>query len=315
MSTSAMVSARPPDPSPRFGYAADAWTADGRRTRTFRAVDQIRKAITLYALVPLFSALLALLVTVVTLATNSYALGNFEGTSFGGVVASDSTVVTVVSGFVGLLLLVVTIVAWLTWRSGVRELRETSGEYGAPQVAAARAAERDYGRTVYTYIGILVFGVAVSVVLAVALFAAIAGDAMSGQSGTTLISNAIAGLLVALLVVALIGVVLSILLYDFATRSLVGALGAIASPATVRRLRQARTIILVGAVLQILGVVVFVDGGLYAVSVVSPAVLFAGFLWLRSGYSAWMRSPPAPTGGAPPPFLTVGSFSPSGPPR
>lgn len=310
-----MFSARPPDSLPRFGYAADPPSSDGRRTRTFRAVDQIRRAITLYAFVPLFSALLAVFVTAVTLATNSYALGNFDGTSFGGVVASDSTVVTLLSGLTGLLLLVLTIVAWLTWRGGVREMRETAGEYGAHQVAAARSAERDYGRTVYTYIGILVFGVAVSVVLAVALFAAIAGDVTSGQSGTSLISSAIAGLLVALLVVALIGVVLSVLLYDFATRSLVGALAAIAPPATLRRLRQARSIILIGAVLQILGAVVFVNGGLYALSIVSPAVLFVGFCWLRSGYSAWMQSPPAPTGGAPTPFLTVGSFSPGGPPR
>ena len=74
--------------------------------------------------------------------------------------------------------------------------------------------------------------------------------------------------------------------------------------------------ILFGALLQVFAEAGLVNAGLYPLALLSPAVLLFGFLWLRSGYTAWLRNPPPPTGAAAAsvPFLTVGSFPPPPPP-
>jgi hypothetical protein len=305
----------PPPPAP-FGFTTERRAFDPRRSGTLRAVDQIRKGISIYLVVPLLSVVNALVITGIILATNSYVVGNFGGSGIGGLVESDSLAVSVVGGLTGFVAFILTIVSWVTWRSGIRDLTDVSSEYGPRQIAAARRARQDFDYTVYTYIATLLFGIAVAVVLVLLLLSAIMSDLNSGQSSATAVANALASALAVLLVVAIVTVLLTVLLYHFSTRSLVGSLSATASPPTVAHLARARTIILLGAVLGILSEGALASRFLYPLAIVSPLVLVIGFVMMRSAYSEWLRDPPPVTGVAEASqgFVIPGSFPPP-PPR
>lgn len=304
----------PPPPPPMF--ATELVSSDPRRTRTFRAVDQIRTSITIYLLVPLFEAIYAIIVTAVLLTTTAFVVGNFGGSGVSGVIESDSPVIAIPGELLAFVTLILTIVAWITWRRGVRELAEDSGEYGAAQVGASRQARKDYGYTVYTWIAQLVFGIAVAVVLILVLLDAILSNINSGQPNSTAAANALGSALGLIVVVALISLVITILLYHFASRSLAGAIGAVASPALRARLQRARTTILAGAVLGVLAQGTILARDLYGLAIVSPLVLAVGFLMMRSAYSEWLAAPPTPSAAATASvtYVSVGSFPPPPPP-
>jgi hypothetical protein len=304
----------PPPPSPRISI--DWGAPDARRTLTYRAVDQIRTGITIYLIVPLLSLITVLIATAAILATNSYVVGNYGGSGLGGLVRSNSAAVTIsgeLFGFVGLIL---TIVAWVTWRRGVQSLAPAAGEYAPQQVPAARQAEKDYDYTVYTFIAALVFGIAVAVLLVLLILSAVTSNINSGQSSSTAVANALAASFGVLVVVGIVSVVLTVLLYHFATRSLVGSIAAIAAPATKARLQRARSIILVGAVLGILAEGALVTRYLYPLALLGPLTLLIGFFLMRAAYSEWLAAPSPPTGSAAAPtgFAPTVAFPPP-PPR
>jgi hypothetical protein len=85
----------------------------------------------------------------------------------------------------------------------------------------------------------------------------------------------------------------------------------------VAHLRQARSIILVGAVLQILGEGALGDRRLYPLALASPLILVVGILRMRSAYAEWLPNPPAPSGAAAvsPWHTTIASFPAPPPPR
>jgi hypothetical protein len=307
----------PPSPSLPFSSGAEMLSSDPRRTRTFRAVDQIRTSLTIYLFVPLLGAFEALIITAVLLASNAYVAGNFAGSGIGGIIESNSPAISISGELIAIVVFILTIVAWVNWRRGVHELGAASGEYGPRHVGAVRRAEEDYRYTVYTYIATFVFGIAVVGIILALVFGTIVQDVNSGESSATAVANVIGGLVGLLLVVGVIGVALTVLLYHFATRSQIGSLAAIASPETVAGLRQARTLILVGAALQIAGAGALSDRLLYPLALVSPLVLVVGVLRMRSAYSEWLRNPPPPTGApAPVPwYASPGSFPPPPPPR
>jgi len=311
-----MATPSPPGPTPLLPpmYATGPIPSDPRRTRTYGAVDRIRTSITLYLIIPLLSTIYALLVTAVLLSTNAFVVGNFGGGSgFGGLVESDSAAIAIPGELIGLITLVLTIVAWITWRRGVRELAEASGEYGEAQVGAAQQARKDYSYTVYTWLATFLFGIVVAVVVIIVLLDSILHNINSGQSNATAAANALGSAVVILAVVAVISVALTVLLYHFASRSLVGAIGAVSSPTVKATLQRARSFILIGAVLGILDVGVVASRVLYALSVVGTLLVLIGFLMMRSAYSAWLAAPPPASGVPGAGYVSVGSFPPPAP--
>jgi hypothetical protein len=311
----------PPPPSLQFVYATELRSSDPRRTQTHRALEQIRTGITVYLLVPLFAAINALIITAVLLSSNASFEGIYGGSGPGGVVASNSPAITASGDLFGIIGFILIIVAWAIWRGGVRSLGAAAGEYGPRQVAAARRAERDYGRTVYTFLAIFVFTIVVVVFIVAIVVGAVAQTTSSGSGlgpssgggNMTVIENPLAAAVGLIVAVAIIGVVLSVLLYHFATQSLVASLEAIASPGIVARLRLARSIVLVGAALQIFTGAAVADRLLYVASLPSPILLLAGFLLMRSAYSEWIEAPPPPVLGAGTavPYQTAAAFVPA----
>jgi hypothetical protein len=297
-------------------YASAPPAADPRRSLTYRAVDQIRSGITLYLFVPLLSLVNALVITAVILATNAYVVGNFGGSGLGGVVESNAPAIAITGELVGIIALILTIIAWVTWRRGVRELVEGAGEFGAKQAAAARKAQKDYSSTVYMFLATLVFAIVAAVVVVAVVLGTILHDVNSGQSDSTAAANALSADVGVLVGVALITILLTVLLYHFATRSLVGAVASIAAPGTVARLQRARMIILLGAVLAVLAEAALASRYLYPLAILGPLFLVLGFAMMRSAYSEWLQAPPALTGipGLSQGFVVPGSFPPPPPP-
>jgi hypothetical protein len=305
-------------PTPRLPPVAATGPipTDIPRTVTARAVERIRTSVTLYLLAPMLSAIYTLLVTAVVRSTGAYVAANFGGGPiFGGFVESDSLLITIPGSAFVLVSLAVTIGAWVTWSRGIRELADASGEFGGPQVAAARQAQKDYRRTVYTWFGLLVFGIVGAAVVIIVFLNAIPAGLSSGPANATAAAHAISSAFALLVVVTVVSVVLTVVVYHFATRSLVGAIGTIASPALQARLRHARSVILAGALLGLLADATLVSPTLYVLAAVGPLLLAIGFLRMRFAYSGWLTADPPPPGAAGSGLLPVTSVPPPAPPR
>jgi len=283
---------------------------DPRRTQTFQAVERIRISITLYLLVPLMSLFNAVVVTATVLTSGAFVVGNFGGSGIGGLIESNSAAIAITGELTAFIALILTIVAWLTWRGGVRDLADAPAEYGSAQFSAAQDARRDYGYTLYTWLAIFFFGIAVVVVIIALVLGTIVNNINSGEPSGTAAANAIGAVVGVLAVLAVVGIVLTILLYYFATRSLVGSISTVSTPAIRARLDRARTTILVGAVLGILAEGALVDRLLYPLAILGPLVLVVGFVLMRSGYAEWLGAPPVP---GPSPMLAPGGAPPSPP--
>jgi hypothetical protein len=311
--------ATPPAPvawnPPAPGFSTPPTGTDPRGTQTYRAVQRIQRSVTIYLIIPLLTALDAIVITAAVLVTGAFVVGNFGGSGIGGLVESNSAAISITGELVAFVGLILTIVAWLTWRGGVKQLAAAGGEYGPEQTKAAQGAEKDYSYAVYTWIATLFFGIGAAVVVFLFVLSAVADNINKGESGVTAAANALTALVGLLLVIAIVSLLLTILLYHFASRSLVRSISALATPSIRAKLDRGRMLILVGAALGIAGEGALVSSLLYPLALISPIVLLVGFLSMRSGYGEWLGSPPPPTyTPAPwPQYPSTGAF-PSAPP-
>jgi uncharacterized membrane protein len=288
--------APPPPPPPAW---AAALPTDPLRSRTYRAVQRIQTSLTIYTVVPLLTLVYTALAATIVLATGAYVVGNYGGSGISGLIESSSAAIEIAGEIVAFGGFILTIVAWLTWRGGVKELNAASSEYGAAHQTSAHQAERDYSFTVYTWIATFLFGIALAVVLVLLILGTLLNDVNNHESASTAAANALSAYLVLLIVVAVVTVLLTFLLYFFASRSLMRSLASIASPGTKSRLERARSVILVGAILGILAEATLATAALYVLAIVGPVLLVIGFLMMRSAYGEWLRAP-TPLSPAPP---------------
>ncbi|MCI4326239.1 MAG: hypothetical protein L3K16_01175 [Thermoplasmata archaeon] len=261
----------------------------------------------------LVTLLLQVVVGVLTAAFSGFVLGAFFSA---GDLTSTTTAGTDLEGLVtllGFLALLLTLVAWLKWRSGVLALRDSAGESGPAYQQAADSARRDYGRSLWSFLSIILASIVFSIALAAYVFERIAAacPAASGGVNPNCPANVapltLVGTSEAIVAFGLVAAVLQFLVYYYASRSLVDALRPLVGSTEQRRLDRGRLVMVVGAALTPVGIL-NAGLGLLGISflplafagLVTPILLLAGLYQIYAAYSAWLGRPGPPFAPAPP---------------
>jgi hypothetical protein len=269
-------------------------------------------------------------------ALTGYVVSTSFGTGANGApsagFASASTGALYLLGAIGFVAFILIIVSWVKWRSGIRPLPEVAMEYGPAYLASAQSAAKDYSRTVWSFLAILIG----TVIFAIALAAYFVSQAINHcgplhANNTSCVTSAVSDVAGSLGIVLAFGLVIAIfqfLQYFFASRSLVDSLRPLVDDATKRTLDRGRLLMVVGAGLTPLGLVnaallIGKDSvpALGLVGLITPVLLLVGLYHIHTGYASWFetasRPPPVGSGGAPPPMAmpyASAPFPPS-PPR
>ncbi|MCI4332959.1 MAG: hypothetical protein L3K01_04435 [Thermoplasmata archaeon] len=244
--------------------------------------------------------------------SSAFGLGGSSLPSAG--LSASSTALAIGLGVLGLLVFVLTIVAWLSWRSGVRQLPAAAMEFGSAYATSAQSALKDYGRTVWSFLSILIGTVVFAIVLAAYIvsqaFAHCSGPLQSNNtscvtSGASTLSNTVGIVLVFGLIVAL----LQFLQYFFASRSLVDSIRPLVAEPQQQRLDRGRLFMVIGAGLTPVGLInAALLLGNHAVPVLgfvgllTPILLLLGLYQIHEVYVGWNSASPqggAPSGGYP----------------
>ncbi len=306
----------PVAPGPRFPavplppsppYSPPAPSPD-REVRTRGAVESILASIRRYLIVLALNFFTTLIFAGVAFSVGSPAGFGVSAYVSCGANPSDLPVAaaaqsglmgwTYIADFFGLVALVVTLLAWLKWREGVRVLEQSSIEGGRDHVLAVVGARRYFSYTVWIWVGFIILSIAV-VLLGVGVITATFVSGLQTNSTfqcTSELVGAVNAELRTLVTVLGIGsAVYSILLYWCATRSLSMSIGSISGPSTRRQLKEASWLILAGAGLTFgaIGLGYAVAFSLF--SVASVTLLLVGFWRLDHAYTGWL-SPRPPLG-------------------
>jgi hypothetical protein len=204
--------------------------------------------------------------------------------------------------------LILTIVSWVKWRSGVLYLSQSAIEYGTGYLHAADTARKDYSRAVWSFLAILIGSIIFSIVLAAYVLSQLANSCSQfGANNTTCLSNGVAvsagGVVGGILAFGLVAALLEFLQYYFASRSLVDALRPLASSEGQQRLDRGRLAMVVGAALTPVGLVnaglILLGRGfppLGFVGLLTPLLLLYGLYEIHQAYAAWLARPVPPGG-------------------
>ncbi|MCI4320736.1 MAG: hypothetical protein L3K05_00290 [Thermoplasmata archaeon] len=267
-------------------------------------------------------------------AVSGYVLGGgafaapISGNTNGGAFASVLLLGLGLAIF-GVLAFVLTIVAWVKWRSGVRALPDAAPSMGAAYLESARLAARSYSRTIYAFIAEIVSSIALAIGITALIVAETLGSLPNCSGGNRTVPCSSTGsvsipnseIQAAIVVGGLVFELFAFLVYYFASTSLVAALAPLASPAQQEELHQGRLAVLLGAALLPLGLVAEVVGyvgpqipALGFLGLVSPALLLYGMYRIHGAYSGWCDAhPPPPMGYAGPWAAPAPSYSPGTP--
>ncbi len=275
-------------------------------TRT--SISNIRKGISLYLIVVILGLVIGVISGVViaieashgasllsptpssncsTLGTNNNSTVCTPSVSYPGTLGLVGPVILLAA--VALASFILTIVAWLRWREGIKALPMAVLEYGPQFGDGARRALRDYDYTVYMFIVSIVVSIASAVTVLLIVF-----SIAFSQTPSSLSSFAVE-LTEVVLVFDILVAVVEFLIYYFASASLRGALYPLAGPAEKQALDQGRMLMIVGAVL--VGIAAFstvVSAILGLVVVAGYAVLAYGLYTIRSAYDRWLANPMPP---------------------
>ncbi len=190
------------------------------------------------------------------------------------------------------------LVAWLTWRSGVRDLPYAIFEFGADACARARAAADDYRRTLLSVIASLLVGIGLTVAVVVFVVELVVGGYDSAPGPGTPSAAQLTDFRLEFLAVVVGGIVLAgivgFVMYYFATRSLVRSLEPVARPAQREALASGRRWVLVGGALTPLSLLALIHPLLELVGLLPPVVILLGFSRMLGAYDTFLASPARP---------------------
>lgn len=204
--------------------------------------------------------------------------------------------VLTIAGLVEAVGLVVLLLAWTEWRSGIRSLQGLGTEYGPEHAREISLAHRDYGRAVAAFL----LGVVASLVTGAALVVyAVVTELAAARSGIPV--NAASGVPGAVWIfvatIALSGLFNALLLY-FSGRSLSETIRALLAIGARARVEDGRRWMLVGAVISPFLSLVAVFVPLAAVvSVAGTLVVVYGLRRVGAGYEGFLSGSAAPIPG------------------
>lgn len=293
----------------------------------YELVQKIRGGLQLYVVALLLQFVAAIVSAAVVGYTSAGLFGGSLDAAKAEGVASGAVGLGLLSGLAVFVAFILIIIAWLRWRDGIRPLPQAAMASGQLYALAAQEAVKNYSRTFWMFILQILSAIGFAIVLVAVIIGSVAGcigqNSTTNSSGCATHVTGIIGNIVGVTVgYAVVVFVLTLLMYYFATTSLVGALRAIASPAEQTRLDRGRLFAILGVVLSPLGLLnlALVDGNINVpaiafVGLISPLLLLYGFYELHGAYSSWTaskvdRGPPPTTPGAPGPYNPYGGFPP-----
>jgi len=291
-----------PPPPPLGGVGGPGYPVPplgGGWSALWDAVASIRKGLGHYRIVLLLEGLVAALNAAFVLLLggsgqnlSSIAAGGSPSLGAGAMASGASLGYAVVTGGVALVAVVLTIVAWSEWRSGLKALLGSSGERGEEYRSEVVRSERFYTATLVAFFLNIVGSV---VLVAALLFASV--SIQPGANGSApmvaVVSNST--FQASLLAVVIFSGAVNLVLYYCASRSLVGTVRLLVGPIEREALETARGWILVGALLTpaTSAAVLFV-GWASVAAVVPPLLLVLGYTRLITVYDGWLSSRAAP---------------------
>lgn len=272
-------------------------------------IRKIGDGVRWYLITLVLSLLAAIGSAVLTGYVVSSAFG-FGGTSLPSAgISASSAALSLGLGVLGILVFVFTIVAWLKWRSGVRQLPAAAMDFGPAYVTSAQSALKDYGRTIWSFLSILIGTVIFAIVLVAYILSQIFGHCsgpLQSNNTSCLSSSAsnVSGTVGIVLVFGLLVALLQFLEYFFASRSLVDSLRPLVPEPQQQRLDRGRLFMVIGAGLNPVGLInaallianhsVPVLG---LVGLLTPTLLLLGLYQIHEVYVTWNSAPPQ--GGSP----------------
>ena len=197
-----------------------------------------------------------------------------------------------------IVILVLIIISWLRWRDGVRELNLSAGEYGPAHAQEAAAARRDYGFTIWTFVGYVLTIIVVAAVAAAVIASTVLSGFPNNPTGTLTSAQAAAlhNEFLGIFVFAIVGgTVFQFLLFYFASRSLKSTFYSLANPEQRSALDRARTWIIVGPLLALATVLALLTPYWDLVGILPPLLIFVGFSAYLTVFDQWLAHPPAPS--------------------
>jgi hypothetical protein len=263
-------------------------------------LGKIRGALTVYLVVLLLEFLAAIISSAVLGYTTAGLFSGVGSTSSVGGVASGLAGLSILTGLLGFIAFILIIVSWLRWRDGVKPLPDAAASAGAPYADDARKALTNYSRTFWVFIITLLSAIGFAIALVAIVIGSVAaclGQNTTSNSTCTNTTNVLGSIEGAVLGYSILAFLLGVLLYYFATTSLVVSIRALASPADQERLDRGRMVAILGAALAPLGLIndalAFVGHAVPAVAllgVISPFLLLLGFYLLYSAFSECLAS-------------------------
>jgi hypothetical protein len=169
-------------------------------------------------------------------------------------------------------------------------------EYGSPHVDNAAAASKDYSRAVIIWITQFVSTIIAAALLTFTIIAKTLQFSATGTATRAAINYAELRqeVIIGFVVIGAVEWLFGILLYYFASRSLMESIVGLGTPAQRELLDGARRLILIGAGLQIVGTLSVVYTPLALLGVVPLVLLLLGFSRLVDAYDSWLASPARP---------------------
>jgi hypothetical protein len=277
--------------APNFpGWGSPTW-APGEPTRN--AARSIHKSMGTYAVVLILNLLAGV--------GNLIALAVLVGTgtpvpSVGGIPVSvggtANSAVAILLGLLGFVALILTIVAWVEWRSGIKGLRWEESSLGQPHSLEVDQASRGYSRAVLCFILVLVGAIVLVVVIFAQVFGAVVQSAANNTTVTpTVFLQTISSTIRWDIIVggAILGL-LQFLVYFFAAQSLSRAIHSLTKPEGQRRLEEGRTWMIVGGLFGFGALALALTPYAIASTVVGPLVVLYGILRIRQSYGSYLGS-------------------------
>lgn len=276
--------------------------ADERR----RALGEIRSSVAVYRIAVILLILTAVADGAYTVETGVVTSGYFGGISGGSTTTGLSGAalgVVALAGVLGFAAFIVTLIAWWKWRGGVRRLDEPLGSYGTPG-AEATGARKYYGYAVWMFVLTILTSIGVAVAVTAVVLSNL--NIHVNPNGTVTPPtqaqiqssiHAAVGVIVAGLVV---GALLNLLMYYFATTSLVRAARPGASSAVQTQLAGGQRLVVVGAVVSFVTLAGLVTSYAAFAGALAPVLYLVGYTWIIQAYDAVIASPTPPVTGPPP---------------
>lgn len=302
----------PPPPGTPFFPVAAPWTRPVSPQGARRAIEQIRASIGIYRWVPVLSIIATLLLAVLAAALGvtvisaglgqSFTLPQFNNTTANvspSLSGAGASALSGASSLVGIVSLVVTVVGWVSWRSGIRQLRQETGTPWSPP-AAVEETHRYYRATVALFLANIVAAVALTVVVIITVVSSI----VRGGASPTSFAESLRLTVISALV---IGGGLGTAMYACAGTSLRAPLRPLLTPPDDARIDRARWLLVLGAAFSWSALLGYVSPWLLFVAVAGPVLLFLGFQEFRAVYGAWLERNPGDLSSLPAPPVGVGS--------